>query len=439
MGSSTRIQQHLEDGEDEEEEENAVKVHWLNSEDEDEEEAELMDYYGNNGNLFFQRLNSEEVIYEKKAKCKFLGKYIMGDLLGEGSYGKVKEVLDSELLQRRAVKILKKKKLRRIPNGEQNVQREIQMLWRLKHPNVIKLIEVMYSEEKQKMYMILDYCLGGLQTLLERSNGHKFPIWQAHRYFTQLIEGLEYLHSQGIVHKDIKPGNLLVTTDDILKITDFGVAEELDKFAATDLCHTSQGSPVFQPPEVANGESFYGFKLDVWSSGVTLFNLTTSKYPFEGDTIFLLFENIGRGQFVIPPEVDECLRSLLKGMLAYDKDDRFSVQDVKRHTWFQKKHHIMHCEKISFPPERRKISVLPAIESYLLSQEQDEDENGIEAGSYSQHLSNPYLSSPSHKPARGNMLTSPTLDRAKQNSSSLSRRRSYFSNHLRRFFNCRQS
>jgi len=80
-----------------------------------------------------------------------------------------------------AVKILKTRKLRRIPNGEQNVEREIKLLKRLSHPNVIKLIEVIYNDEKQKMYLILDYCLGGLQSMLEIAPEKKFPIWQAHR------------------------------------------------------------------------------------------------------------------------------------------------------------------------------------------------------------------------------------------------------------------
>ena len=76
--------------------------------------------------LFFHRVNSDQIVYQPRRKrAKFIGKYVMGDTLGEGSYGKVKECLDSEILCRRAVKILKKKKLRKIPNGETNVKRYV--------------------------------------------------------------------------------------------------------------------------------------------------------------------------------------------------------------------------------------------------------------------------------------------------------------------------
>ena len=75
-------------------------------------------------NIFFHRVDSDQIIYQPRRKrAKLIGKYLMGDALGEGSYGKVKEMLDSENLRRCAVKIMKRRKLRRIPNGEQNVQR----------------------------------------------------------------------------------------------------------------------------------------------------------------------------------------------------------------------------------------------------------------------------------------------------------------------------
>ncbi|XP_023314910.1 serine/threonine-protein kinase STK11-like isoform X2 [Trichogramma pretiosum] len=285
-------------------------------------------------NTFFHRVDSDQIIYEEKKKCKFIGKYVMGDLLGEGSYGKVKEMLDSVTLCRRAVKILKKKKLRRIPNGESNVQREIKLLKMLKHKNVIELVDVLYNDEKEKMYIIMEFCVGVLQDMLDSTPLKKFPLWQAHDYFCQLLDGLEYLHGKSIIHKDIKPGNLLLTLDGTLKISDFGVAEALDMFAEDDTCTTGQGSPAFQPPEIANGcESFAGFKVDIWSSGVTLYNITTGLYPFEGNNIYRLYENIGKGEYTIPEEVEDSLRTLLTGMLQKEIDDRFTLQQVRCHEW----------------------------------------------------------------------------------------------------------
>uniref|UniRef100_A0A8C9RMM5 Serine/threonine-protein kinase STK11 n=1 Tax=Scleropages formosus TaxID=113540 RepID=A0A8C9RMM5_SCLFO len=298
-------------------------------------ENELM-----NMDAFIHRIDSTEVIYQPRRKrAKLVGKYLMGDLLGEGSYGKVKEMLDSETLCRRAVKILKKKKLRRIPNGEANVKKEIELLRRLRHKNVIQLV---------------DYCVCGMQEMLDSVPEKRFPVFQAHGYFCQLIDGLEYLHSQGIVHKDIKPGNLLLTTDGALKISDLGVAEALHPFAEDDTCRTSQGSPAFQPPEIANGlDTFSGFKVDIWSAGVTLYNITTSLYPFEGDNIYKLFENIGKGEYSIPEECGPLLSDLLKGMLEYDPEKRFSIQHIRQHNWVRKKH----------PPSEPPVPIPPSPES----------------------------------------------------------------------------
>lgn len=298
------------------------------------------------------------LIYQKNDRPKFVGRYLIGDLIGEGSYSKVKEVIDSETLERRAVKIMKKQRLKKIPNGEENVKRETRLMCKLNHKNVIKLVDIIYNEEKQKLYIVMEYCVTVLQELFDRAPANKLPISQAHNYFVQLIDGLEYLHSQGIIHKDIKPSNLLIDNSNIIKITDLGVSEQLDPYDPNDWCSTSQGSPAFQAPELADGvEKFSGYKIDIWSSGVTLYSITTGKYPFEGENIYRLFEKISKCEFSIPSDLDPALQSLLSGMLAKNPDERFTLSKIRSHDWVRRKHppiseHVpLPCQAASIVPE----------------------------------------------------------------------------------------
>ncbi|KAH8331148.1 hypothetical protein KR067_012103, partial [Drosophila pandora] len=352
------------------------QVTWLN-----DDEIETLDRVTlDMGNMFFNRVDSQDIIYQQKKKnIKMVGKYIMGDVLGEGSYGKVKEAMNSENLCRLAVKILTKRKLRRIPNGEQNVTREIHLLKQLKHENIVELVDVLYNEEKQKMYLVMEYCVGGLQEMVDYQADKKMPLFQAHGYFHQLIDGLEYLHSCRVIHKDIKPGNLLLSLDQTLKISDFGVAEQLDLFAPDDTCTTGQGSPAFQPPEIANGhETFAGFKVDIWSSGVTLYNLATGLYPFEGDNIYRLLENIGRGQWEAPEwlyELDADFARLILGMLQADPSKRLSLQEIRKDTWFISAPPVT-GPPIPIPPLKgdkyRSSTVVPYLEAYHYGSEQED-------------------------------------------------------------------
>ncbi|KAJ7378663.1 Serine/threonine-protein kinase stk11 [Desmophyllum pertusum] len=230
------------------------------------------------------------------------------------------------------------------------------------------------TKHKQKMYMIMEYCVGELQEMLDSIEQHKFPLWQAHGYFSQLLNG-----------------NLLLATDGTLKISDFGVAERLAPCAVDDTCRTSQGSPAFQPPEIANGlETFSGFKVDIWAVGVTLYNITTGKYPFEGENIYKLFENIGRGQFTVPEEVDDSLGDLLRGMLNANPADRFTIQQIRRHRWVCKNHpKTNYC--VPIPPLEegdifRSMSVVPYLDDLhnpTLDEEEHEQHSQFLDESYS--------------------------------------------------------
>lgn len=106
-------------------------------------------------------------------------------------------------------------------------------------------MDVIYNTEKHKIYVVCEYCAATLTDILARADGGKLPLSQSQRYFRQLVKGLRYLHANSVIHRDIKPGNLLITIDETIKISDFGVSEEIDRYAATDTLTTSSGSPAF--------------------------------------------------------------------------------------------------------------------------------------------------------------------------------------------------
>lgn len=292
--------------------------------------------------VIFHKVPSADIVYETTPQVpKFVGKYLLGDALGEGSYARVKEALDTETVRRAAVKIMKKKKLKKIPSGEENMKREISLLQKLSknpHPNIIELYDVHYKVEKEKTYLFMTFCCCSLQDMLDDSEEKKFPLWQAHKYIYQTFQGLHYLHSRHIIHKDIKPANLLLDPSHTVKICDFGVAEELDPFSQADTIKGSQGAPMFIAPEIAVGKDvFSGQKLDVWSAGVSLYNFVTGNYPFNADNVFKLYRKIGEGKYIIPDYLPENLKNLLEGMLQYEFENRLSSQDCLNHPWITRK------------------------------------------------------------------------------------------------------
>lgn len=320
--------------------------------------------------LLFTPLNEGsfvEEVFSRKGPKSYNG-YLFGAKIGEGSYAKVKEVVDETTLVRRAVKIIKHSRLRKIQNGLENVERELRILNRVKHENVIRLIEVFRREQKNKLYVVMEFCMGSIQQLLDTAHENRLSNDECHRYFVDLMKGLEYLHSVGIVHKDIKPANLLVSLDFTLKISDFGVAEELPLYQKDDLCQLVQGTPKFQAPELVSGntECYSGFASDIWSCGVTLYNMISGLYPFEGAVIMRLFDNIARADLVMPVNVklDDNLVVLLRGLLTKDAKKRFTIEYVKRNQWYAKPR-----VKVAFPPQlsrcgpvQRPLTVYPALE-----------------------------------------------------------------------------
>ena len=136
----------------------------------------------------------------------------------------------------------------------------------------------------------MEYIAGdSIQNCIKDSSA--ISIEKARKYFCDLIIGLEYCHEvAGIIHRDIKPENLLLDENDVLKIVDFGVA-----FMITDGSDESKmtlGSTFYLAPEVCKGVVYKGRRTDIWAAGVTLYRMLTSKFPFEGTNIPLIYNEI---------------------------------------------------------------------------------------------------------------------------------------------------
>ncbi|XP_049829124.1 serine/threonine-protein kinase stk11-like [Schistocerca gregaria] len=273
---------------------------------------------------------------ERRRPPQAVGGYMLGDILGCGGYSKVKDAVHTGTLARRAVKIVRRSCLRRIPFGEQSVRRETCLLGALRHPHVLRLHEVLAQLHPDKAFLVLDYCPLSLQALLDAAPANRLAAWQARAYLRQLCAAVCYLQARAIVHKDIKPANLLLAPDGRLTLADFGVAEALPLFSQGDTCTRSEGSPAFQPPEVANCEpSFSGFKLDVWSCGVTLYCMLLGVHPFlEGCTsVYQLQTRIAHYQVTFPSSLEAVSEEVLRGLMARLPADRWSADRLSQHAW----------------------------------------------------------------------------------------------------------
>ncbi|KAL0488346.1 serine/threonine-protein kinase Stk [Acrasis kona] len=288
-----------------------------------------------NSSIASDELN--EVTYKTVDKGpKKVNQYVLGEILGEGSYAKVREAIDSNSLKRVAIKIVKKRVMRKIKGAMTALKNEINIMRKLKHKNVIQLIEVIHNNEKERIYIVIEFAgAGSLQQVINSHPNKRLPLSDVWCFFTQLIEGLEYIHNQGVVQRDIKPANLMVTPDRVLKLSDFGVASELNQFSQSDECTHSHGSPAFQSPQIAMGEKqFSGFKLDIWACGVTLYLLVVGQYPFQGETVFGLYDAIARCEYDMPDWIEKDVADLIRMMLTKNENQRATIAQIKATKWF---------------------------------------------------------------------------------------------------------
>ncbi|KAI6685409.1 hypothetical protein NL676_031322 [Syzygium grande] len=226
-----------------------------------------------------------------------IGKYEVGRTIGEGTFAKVKFARNSETGEAVAVKILDKEMVLKHKMAEQ-IKREIATMKLIKHPNVVRLYEVMGS--RTKIYIILEFATGG--ELFDKIVNHgRMSEDKARKYFQQLINAVDYCHSRGVYHRDLKPENLLLDGYGNLKVSDFGLSALSQEVRDDGLFHTACGTPNYVAPEVLNDRGYDGATADLWSCGVILFVLLAGYLPFDDANILNLYKKILAAEFACPP------------------------------------------------------------------------------------------------------------------------------------------
>lgn len=285
-------------------------------------------------------------------KRYIVNNYILLDMLGSGSYGEVRLCKERTTDHLYAVKIFSKDMLRKKKGGStetyfEDVKREIAVMKKLLHPNVLRLFEVLDDPNVNKMYLILEYMKkGDLINILEKNSGadaggtekvsgftplSDLELWNI---FRQVAAGIRYLHFQNIVHGDIKPQNLLVGEDGVVKIADFGIAKMLH--ASGQKLVDSSGTPAFMSPELfESGGSFSGQLADIWAIGATMFMLRFGAPPFVAKNVVTLSNKIQNDPLVFPGPLEDKLRDLLENMLVKNPSQRFTLQQVIMHPWMR--------------------------------------------------------------------------------------------------------
>ena len=271
-----------------------------------------------------------------KNKTVILGNYkIQKKSIGKGSFSKIYVGTSISTGEQIAVKIIKKSNVK----NENTILREIKIMSMIKHKNVLCLLDVLVSNNKY--YLIMDYCnMGDLKDYMKNRDLNEYEL----RYYMQQIrDGMWELHKSSIIHRDLKPQNILVNSDNCLKISDFGFAKSYNP--DTDLQQTMCGSPLYMAPEILEQKT-YTDTVDLWSIGVIMYELYFNKVPVKGINIIDLIKNIRKFKFN-PPKTksnkcsSNCLK-LIDSLLKIDTKRRSSWDEFYNNIWFSQK--ISKCD-----------------------------------------------------------------------------------------------
>uniref|UniRef100_A0A8C1TPG7 non-specific serine/threonine protein kinase n=1 Tax=Cyprinus carpio TaxID=7962 RepID=A0A8C1TPG7_CYPCA len=251
-----------------------------------------------------------------------MDQYHILEVIGEGSFGRVYKGRRKFSGQVVALKFIPK--LGRSEKDLRSLKREIDIMRGLKHPNIVLLLDSFETE--REVVVVTEYAEGELFQILEDDGS--LPENQVCEIACQLVSALYYLHSHRILHRDMKPQNILLGKGGVVKLCDFGFARAMS--VSTLVLTSIKGTPLYMSPELVE-EKPYDHSADLWSLGCILYELHTGAPPFYTNSIFQLVQLIVRDPVKWPDNMSQDCLSFLKGLLMKDPEKRLSWPDLLHH------------------------------------------------------------------------------------------------------------
>jgi serine/threonine protein kinase len=291
--------------------------------------------------------------YGERNSIKQVNQYILLGAIGQGAFSRVFVARDSNTGRLYALKRVHLRQLSKSSIGVRSILREIELMSRISHPNIVTLHEAILVKENQVVYLVLDYAAcGNLAQIIKK--GVALSVSALRHIFRQVAEGVAYLHGNGIVHQDLKEHNVLVDANGVALISDFGSGHSFHSSAR------GFGTPAYQAPELVNSTArdavVHPGKEDVWSLGVMLHHLIFGYLPFDGADVFELAKVATAKQIVRPAGADDWLWDLIVRMLRPDPAVRIGIDAVLEHPWVKNVSEV--CIEVPVPD-------LPAIDESL--------------------------------------------------------------------------
>ena len=265
----------------------------------------------NRENIIIEYISPEEILEYEKVR-----------ILGTGTFSKVYECIKVETGEHFAIKQVSKHFLLQ-NNLREQFTKEIKIHFQMHHPNVVKLYKVF--EDKLYIYMLMELSPNGtLAELMERRT--KLSEVESKYYLKNVLEGLKYIHEQGVVHRDLKPANLVISTKMELKIADFGLASNISgpKKRRKTFC----GTPFFIAPEIFNRQDGHSFEVDYWSLGIILYTMLYGKCPFVSDNVEEVYKLIKDGKFEINKTISNEANSAICALIEKDYKKRAGYFEI---------------------------------------------------------------------------------------------------------------